>query len=1283
MILVLSAISPITQVSAKSTGVQQTRRVASIAEFPESYQAGLARVKAAYPNAKFVYYETDLDWYEDLLTTENELYFGRNLISSSSPESWKSSDPSSYDRSTGTYKEVEPGWNVASQEIIEYYMDPRNFFNETDIFQFIYLGYDPSQTVEGVKKLISGTFMERNTIIDDNGSEITYAEALVRIGQMSGVSPYLLATRIRQEQGGNGSAMISGTYSGVPGYYNHFNIGAYGPTTQAILTNGLTYAKNRGWDTPYKSLLGGAKVLASSYVGSGQNCLYLHHWNVVANENGVVGYGPYMASTASVAHEARNLSKSYTDNTAAYTFIIPVYKNMPDMPCDMPSDDMLSYKLKNLVLNNGETDIGFKTSKNYYTATVDNLSYISIKAEKYNANSKLYINGIEIESKYKTVDTAILLQPGFNDLTITVMNGDGVYRDYIVRIYNNDGNAHYRSSILQFSEDTSGKKDNSGKTEMPPNKTVKDVKQYVEVLNCTVMITDAQGNVKEDNALCISGDKVLVISNNNALLYDGTIFIQGDINQDGVVDHNDSDNLIAHMLGYTTLPLDAQKASDVNQDGVVDIEDLGAIRLLIGDYSDLGVISDHITASVNTPEAMYCGVECDIDIDIDPGPYYIKGWLMYNEGKVNTKNISNSGRIPFIIDAGKTIFPNMENYLQIVPLLTSGNIEFNLEIEDAYNYVTQSDISISTKHVSTKIESTDMQVILECNAAPQQGDKNYQYATLKLVNMTSKSLGNIELSFGDYFINSQGKNMQNIAGLTPGASRTIKLYVVDDLESGDYTTQMKLSYHDANYKESITTFDVKFTVENHVCEFTTYENKGNNHVAICSCGANKTEAHTFTRNNWDYECIYCDNKSTVKIDITAPTITVGQRFTLEANMLVNDAKASDVTYEWVVNGEQKSTNARLTTTFDALGRYTVSCIARTKSGLVAVKSYTIQPKSNTALDCSNITCNAITVKSVKNYEYKIKGDNIDTDWQNSNTFKNLKCGETYTVSMREKGTTKVVNMKVTTGHKVSTYALKEECAKNLYAQGTCATCKTTQTITFDNTKHEHLFINFKTTAQATCATGTTQIATCEYGCGITKSRVLNDKKAHSFNSYLFDGNESCISGGTMTSKCEYGCGTTDKAPVDKTVVGHIYTYSVTTDATNHSDAVEKGVCRICGHINTKTVFNSRLTMLDIVELQIKQTDKTKLPTVTTATAGIRVKEIVWINNQGQVLSADLKTFTPAAGEKYTIKSIVLECDTGYCMYEDAVIYINGHKLASNYTISFNQVVFDNIVTVAF
>lgn len=1277
VILLFTAIMPHTEVWGKTTGVKQTRRIAGIAEFPESYQAGLARVKAAYPNAQFIYYETNLDWYNDLLTTDNELYFGRNLISSSSPESWKSSDPSAYDRTTGKYKEVEPGWNVASQEIIEYYMDPRNFLNETDIFQFINLGFDPSQTVDGIKKLIVGTFMENGTLTDLNGQTITYAEALFEIGQMSGVSPYLLACRIRQEQGNNGSALISGSYSGVPGYYNHFNIGAYGPTTQAIITNGLTYAKNRGWDTPYKSILGGAKVLSSSYVGSGQNCLYLQHWNVVANENGVVGYGPYMASTASVAHEARNLRKSYTDNSAAYTFIIPVYKNMPDMPCDMPSDDILSYKLKNLTLNDGDIDIGFQTSKNLYTANSSNLSYITIKAEKYKSDSTLYINNIEVGKKTKTVETAILLQPGFNDITVTVMNNDGVYRDYMIRLHNNDGQPHYRSSVVLFDNN------DSGKTEIMPNKTVADAKRYIEVLNCVVMVTDKEGNVKADDALCISGDKLMILDNNNAIIYDGTIYIKGDINQDGIVDSNDTDNVIAHILGYTTLPLDAQKAADINQDGRLGVEDLGEIRLLIGDYADLGIVGDHITVSARIPEEVYCGAEFAVDVNVDPGPYYIKGYILYNEGKIDINNISNSGRIPFIVDAGKTIFPNMENALEVVPLLTSGTIDFNIEIEDAYNYVSRSDISISTKHVSAKVESTDMQVILECNASPQQGDKNYQYATLKLVNMTSKSMGNIELSFGDYFVNAKGKNTQSVNGLTPGASKTIKLYVIDDLTSGDYVTQMKLQYHDANYKESLTTFDVKFTVENHIHEFNNYQDNGKNHIMTCSCGEKKEEAHTYVRDNWNYDCAYCDNKAAVKINIEQPVVTVGQRATFDATMLINDEKASDVTYEWLVNGKQESTKSRFTTTFDSLGRYELTCIARTKSGLIAVKTIAIQPKSNTTAECSSITCGSITAKSVKNHEYKLTGKGLDTGWQNSNTFKNLTCGETYTLSIREKGSNKAVSVKITTSHRTSNYKLHDDCDKSWYLEGSCATCKNIQKITLENTTHGHLFLNYKTTALATCATGTMQTAACEYGCGTNASRVLNDKKSHSFISYTFDNNESCVSGGTMTATCEYGCGTKDKAPVEKTVIGHIYTYTESTAATKTSDAIEKGVCRVCGEINYKTIFGSRLIVIDNVTMEIVQSDKTKLPTITTDTAGLRIKEIVWVNHLGQVLSADLKTFTPTPGEKYMVQSIVLECNNGYCMYEDAVIYINGYQLTKNYSIHSNHIVFDNLVTVGF
>ena len=44
----------------------------------------------------------------------------------------------------------------------------------------------------------------------------------------SGVSPYVLAAMILQEQGTNGGTpLISGNYSGYSGYYNFFNVEAY------------------------------------------------------------------------------------------------------------------------------------------------------------------------------------------------------------------------------------------------------------------------------------------------------------------------------------------------------------------------------------------------------------------------------------------------------------------------------------------------------------------------------------------------------------------------------------------------------------------------------------------------------------------------------------------------------------------------------------------------------------------------------------------------------------------------------------------------------------------------------------------------------------------------------------------------------------------------------------------------------------------------------------------------------------------------------------------------
>ena len=67
-----SLIAPsLVDVFGASYNVVQSRHIAEIDEFPESYRDGLRYVQKIYPNAKFILYDTGLDWDKDLLTKEN------------------------------------------------------------------------------------------------------------------------------------------------------------------------------------------------------------------------------------------------------------------------------------------------------------------------------------------------------------------------------------------------------------------------------------------------------------------------------------------------------------------------------------------------------------------------------------------------------------------------------------------------------------------------------------------------------------------------------------------------------------------------------------------------------------------------------------------------------------------------------------------------------------------------------------------------------------------------------------------------------------------------------------------------------------------------------------------------------------------------------------------------------------------------------------------------------------------------------------------------------------
>ncbi len=91
-----------------------------VEQFPESYQDKLIRLKQAHPNWIFVKQNTGLSW-QDVVKNEN--YQDRNLISSSAGSAYKN----------GLYGS---GWYYASEEAVKYYLDPRNFLDDTRIFQF-------------------------------------------------------------------------------------------------------------------------------------------------------------------------------------------------------------------------------------------------------------------------------------------------------------------------------------------------------------------------------------------------------------------------------------------------------------------------------------------------------------------------------------------------------------------------------------------------------------------------------------------------------------------------------------------------------------------------------------------------------------------------------------------------------------------------------------------------------------------------------------------------------------------------------------------------------------------------------------------------------------------------------------------------------------------------------------------------------------------------------------------------------------------------------------------
>lgn len=288
------------------------------------YKESLENLKLAHPNWNFKFLYTGLN-FSDAVSGEYEVR-SANLVPTSYGGEWISG--------TTLY---DTGWYGASEKAIARFMDPRNFLNEVDVFQF----QDVNDylygvcTLEGIQEQVNNSFLK------------DYATDIDTACRNENVNPYYIIARLFQENGRNPS---NGTYkmNGGDGkyYYNPFNIGATGNSKSEVYNNALARAKREGWDTMVKALQGGIYFCKKNWLENYQNTLYQNKFDIDSTNGTSLYSHQYMQNLFGAYNEAKSLQGMY-DKTGRldsdFTFIIPLYENMPKDLSPEPKNNQESY----------------------------------------------------------------------------------------------------------------------------------------------------------------------------------------------------------------------------------------------------------------------------------------------------------------------------------------------------------------------------------------------------------------------------------------------------------------------------------------------------------------------------------------------------------------------------------------------------------------------------------------------------------------------------------------------------------------------------------------------------------------------------------------------------------------------------------------------------------------------------------------------------------------------------------------------------------------------------
>lgn len=524
------------------------------------YKNLINELKTKYPGTyNFKLYYTGIDW-NTALTAEYQGHKGSPLnlfnIGDNYTGKW-------YCPICGTQKYDNGSLCCASKEAIAYMLDPRNSINEASVFQFKSLE-EPDVEIEDLNRIVQGTFLANAECV----------QAIYDASRTYNINGYFLVAKLINEHGKGGSTLSNGNGTG---YYNYFNIGSFGNSTEAIINNGLNYAKNKNWNSPRASILGGTEIIKNSYINErGQNTLYFQKFNF-AGKSGLATY-QYQQNIMAAETQGRSLKGYYNSSTKqnVHTFIIPVYENMPVEVSPRP--------------NTSES-----STLTYEEGNVTNVSS-SLAVRIAPTRSAKEVGRLNNGESIKILERATVQVDGYY-WDLIVSNLDGTY-GYAAREINGDvcltGTGELKT-ITVDSQNATTNQDNSSEITKYTGPETKISGANMEIIpNATVdsiIKENANAIVKNKNGEVLSADKP--VGTGYTVTIDGASYVivkKGDTNGDAEVNIQDVVSILNHLKERVKIVDQAElQASKVMNSQEITIQDVVKILNHLKGLSDIGL----------------------------------------------------------------------------------------------------------------------------------------------------------------------------------------------------------------------------------------------------------------------------------------------------------------------------------------------------------------------------------------------------------------------------------------------------------------------------------------------------------------------------------------------------------------------------------------------------------------------------------------------------------------------------------------------------------------------